>query len=70
MDTENFKTARLRSGQALIELAIGLLSLFLIVSSLVVFAVYIVQSLENQNNNRGRATILNENPLTGVATLQ
>ena len=45
---------RMRRGQALTELAVGLLALVIVVLSLVVFAHYIVRSLEIENSLRGR----------------
>lgn len=45
-----------RGGQALIELAVGMFTLALIVSALVCFAIYIAESLEAQNLNRGNPT--------------
>ena len=44
---------KLRRGQALMELAVGMFTLALVVSALVAFAIYIVKSLEAQNLNRG-----------------
>ena len=46
-------TERHRSGQALMELAVGMFTLALVVSALVAFAMYIVKSLAAQNLNRG-----------------
>lgn len=42
-----------RRGQALIELIVGIFTLALLVSAFAAFAVYIVESLEAQNLNRG-----------------
>ena len=41
-----------RSGQAMIELAIGMFTLILVVSALAAFTVYIVGSLKAQNSVR------------------
>ena len=46
---------RIRSGQALIELGIGLLTLAILVTVLSGFAVYIVRSLKAQNTVRAGA---------------
>ena len=43
---------RLRRGQALVELAVGMFALALVVSALCGFAVYISKSLEIQNKLR------------------
>ena len=43
---------RLRRGQALVELAVGMFALALVVSALCGFAVYISKSLEIQNRLR------------------
>ena len=48
-------TGRIRRGQALMELAVGLFALALLVSALVTFALYIVRSLEIENHLRGNA---------------
>lgn len=44
-----------RNGQALIELAAGLFTLVLLASALTAFTLYIVRSLEIENNLRGRS---------------
>ena len=51
-------STRTRRGQALIELAVGMLTLALIVSALCVFVRYITRSLEIENHIRapGQAT--------------
>ena len=46
-------TGRTRRGQALMELAVGMFTLAFLVSALVVFAQYIVRSLEIENHLRG-----------------
>lgn len=46
------RSVALRRGQALMELAVGMLALALVVSALCGFAVYIVKSLEAQNSLR------------------
>lgn len=45
---------KMRRGQAMIELAFGMLALTLVVSALCGFAVYIARSLEMQNSLRVR----------------
>jgi len=50
---------RTRRGQALMELAIGLLALAIVVSALCGFAVYIVKSLEVQNALRSSSPKMN-----------
>ena len=47
-------------GQALIELAAGMLALAILVSALCAFAVYIARSLEVQNSLRGPSPKLNK----------
>ena len=41
------------SGQALMELAIGMLTLVIVVYALLIFLFYIIDSLEKQNLHRG-----------------
>ena len=47
-------------GQALIELAVGMLALAILVSALCAFAVYIARSLEVQNSLRGPEPKMNK----------
>lgn len=46
---------RIRRGQALMELAVGMFALALVVSALCGFALYIVKSLKVQNSLRSSA---------------
>lgn len=48
-------TGRTRRGQALMELAVGMFTLAFLVSALVVFAQFIVRSLEIENHLRGNS---------------
>lgn len=47
---------RTRRGQALIELAVGILAVAIVVSALTGFALYIVRSLRAQNTARAGAS--------------
>lgn len=51
---------RTKRGQALIELAAGMLALAIVVSALCAFAVYIVKSLGVQNSLRSSSPKMNE----------
>ena len=49
-----------RRGQALMELAAGMLALALVVSALCTFTIYIVRSLEVQNSLRSSSPKMNK----------
>ena len=49
-----------RRGQALMELAAGMLALVLVVSALCTFTIYIVRSLEVQNSLRSSSPKMNK----------
>ena len=49
-----------RRGQALMELAVGMLALALVVSALCTFTIYIVRSLEVQNSLRSSSQKMNK----------
>ena len=50
----------MRKGQAMMELAVGMLALAILVSALCAFAVYIARSLEVQNSLRGPEPKMNK----------
>lgn len=50
----------MRRGQAMMELAVGMLALAILVSALCAFAVYIARSLEVQNSLRGPEPKMNK----------
>jgi len=57
---------RTRRGQAMIELALGMLALVMVVSALCGFAVYVARSLEVQNSARSGSRVSGGDVKVGV----
>ncbi|MBO7721289.1 MAG: hypothetical protein J6T01_02680 [Kiritimatiellae bacterium] len=68
MRTEEKRARRsaARRGQAMVELAAGMLALALVVSAITSFAVYIVTSLKVQNSLRSGVRYMNRDVDVGV----